>query len=86
MIVGFTDTAFEEYNYWCENNKKIHKRIKELINDIKRSPFEGIGKPEPLKHELSGCWSRRITDEDRLVYEVREEMILIYSCRTHYHK
>ena len=86
MIVGFTDTAFEEYNYWCENDKKIVKKIKELIKDICRNPFEGLGKPEPLKHELSGCWSRRITDEDRLVYKVSDEMILIYSCRTHYHK
>ena len=86
MIVGFTDTAFEEYNYWCETDKKIVKKIKELIKDICRNPFEGLGKPEPLKHELSGCWSRRITDADRLVYKVTDEMILIYSCRTHYHK
>lgn len=84
MIVAFTDTALEEYNYWAENDKKIHKRIKLLIKEINRSPFEGIGKPEPLKHQLSGCWSRRITDEHRLVYEVTDKMILIYSCRSHY--
>nr|WP_109012702.1 Txe/YoeB family addiction module toxin [Nostoc commune] len=65
-------------------DKKIHRKIITLINDIVRQPFTGLGKPEPLKHELSGYWSRRITDEHRLVYEVTETEIIILSCRFHY--
>lgn len=84
MIVGFTENALKDFYEWESTDKKIFKRIKELIKDINRSPFDGIGKPEPLKHELSGYWSRRITDEHRLVYEVNEKMILIYSCKEHY--
>ena len=70
--------------YWQKNDKNILKRINTLIKDIKRNPFEGIGKPEPLKYELAGCWSRRINSEHRLVYEVREREIVIISCRYHY--
>ncbi|MDQ3179258.1 MAG: Txe/YoeB family addiction module toxin [Acidobacteriota bacterium] len=64
----------------------MHAKIKALIKDIGRNPFAGIGKPEPLRHELKGLWSRRITDEHRLVYKVSDEEILIYSCRFHYEK
>ena len=70
--------------YWQNTDKQILKKINQLIKDIKREPFEGIGKPEPLKYELSGFWSRRISDEHRLVYEVSESYIAIVSCRFHY--
>ena len=68
----------------CKTDKQILKKINQLIKDIKREPFEGIGKPEPLKYELSGFWSRRISDEHRLIYEVSESYISIVSCRFHY--
>lgn len=84
MIVGFTENALDDFYYWESTDKKIFKKIKELIKDIARNPFEGIGKPEPLKYELSGYWFRRINDEHRLVYEVTDKMILIYSCSEHY--
>ena len=71
-IVAFYKIAYDDYNKWEETDKKLFKRIKELIKDISRNPFDGIGKPEPLKHELSGYWSRRINDEHRLVYKVTE--------------
>ena len=67
--ISFLPEAFEHYNFWLRENKKIQARIAELIKDIGRNPFSGIGKPEPLKHELKGLWSRRITDEHRLVYK-----------------
>ena len=70
--------------YWQNTDKQILKKINQLIKDIKRELFEGIGKPEPLKYELSGFWSRRISDEHRLVYEVSESYIAIVSCRFHY--
>ena len=70
--------------YWQNTDKQILKKINQLIKDIKREPFEGIGKPEPLKYELSGFWSRRISDEHRLIYEVSESYISIVSCRFHY--
>ena len=69
--IAFLPEAFEHFNLWSRENKKIHTRIIELIRDIGRDPFSGIGKPEPLKHKLKGLWSRRITDEHRLVYKVR---------------
>ncbi|MDZ8258689.1 Txe/YoeB family addiction module toxin [Nostoc sp. ChiQUE01b] len=82
--ITFALEAFEQFNDWAAQDKKIHRKIITLINDIVRQPFTGIGKPEPLKHELSGYWSRRITDEHRLVYEVTETEIIILSCRFHY--
>ena len=82
--ISFLPEAFEHFNFWSRENDKIHSRILELIKDIRRSPFSGIGKPEPLKHKLKGLWSRQITDEHRLVYKVSDEGILIYSCRFHY--
>jgi toxin YoeB len=82
--ITFAPEAFEQFNEWAAQDKKIHRKIITLINDILRQPFTGLGKPEPLKHELTGYWSRRITDEHRLVYEVTETEIIILSCRFHY--
>jgi len=84
--ISFLPEPFEHFNLWSRENKKIYARITELIKDIGRNPFSGIGKPEPLKHELKGLWSRRITDEHRLVYKVSEDEILIYSCKYHYER
>ncbi|HOV13433.1 MAG TPA: Txe/YoeB family addiction module toxin [Spirochaetota bacterium] len=84
MKLIFSDDSWNDYLYWQEKDKKILKRINILIKDIKRSPFEGIGKPEPLKYDLQGCWSRRIDDEHRLVYEISIDEIKIVSCRYHY--
>ncbi len=80
----FSDFSWNDYLYWQVSDKKNLKRINMLIRDIKRNPFEGIGKPEALKHQLKGCWSRRIDNEHRLVYEVTEDSIRIVSCRFHY--
>ncbi len=71
---------------WANENKKIHARIADLLKDIQRNPFSGIGKTETLKHDLKGLWSRRINDEHRLVYEVKDKEIIIHSCRFHYKK
>ena len=84
MKVIFTEDSWNEYLYWQRKDKKILKKINDLIKDIKRNPFEGLGKPEPLKYELQGCWSRRITMEHRLVYEINEYGLVIISCRYHY--
>jgi toxin YoeB len=80
----FAEKAWEDYLYWQKTDPKIVKRINAIIKDIQRSPFDGIGKPEPLKHGLSGYWSRRITDEHRLIYKVSSEHILIAQMRYHY--
>ena len=82
--VTFAPEAFEQFNDWAAQDKKTHRKIINLINDILRQPFVGLGKPEPLKYELNGYWSRRITDEHRLVYRVTEIEITILSCRFHY--
>jgi toxin YoeB len=84
MNLTFTQDSWDDYLYWNKTDKQIVKKINNLIKDIKRTPFEGLGKPEPLKHQLSGCWSRRITDEHRLVYEISEYGLVIISCRYHY--
>ena len=84
MKLIFSNQAWDDYLYWQQIDKQIVKKINQLIKDIKRDPFNGLGKPEPLKHELSGFWSRRITDEHRLVYEVYENGIGLASCRFHY--
>ena len=83
-IVDFYAKALDDSYEWESTDKKIFKRIKELIKDITRNSFEGIGKPEPLKHELSGYWSRRINDEHRLVYKISDNTIYILSCKEHY--
>ena len=84
MKLIFSEHAWEDYLYWQEQDKKILTRINELIKDCLRSPFKGIGKPEPLKGNLSGCWSRRITDEHRLVYSIRDGRLHVLQCRFHY--
>jgi len=76
--------AWEDYLYWQDTDKKTVKKINELIKDTSRTPFEGKGKPEPLRHNLAGFWSRRITSEHRLVYSVSDDSLLIASCRYHY--
>jgi len=82
--VLFTGEAWDDYLYWQTQDRKTLKRINQLIREMQRSPFEGIGKPEPLKANLSGFWSRRIDDANRLVYEAEEHQINIVSCRYHY--
>ena len=84
MKLIWSDKSWNEYLYWQTQDKKILKKINTLIKDIKIDPSDGLGKPEQLKHELVGCWSRRITDEHRLVYEVSDCSISIVSCRYHY--
>lgn len=84
MILMWAEHAWDDYLYWQEVDKKKIKRINELIKDIKRSPFEGIGDPEPLKHNWSGYWSRRIDKEHRLVYKVDESGLSLAQCRFHY--
>ncbi len=84
--VFWAKRAREDYAYWRRRNSRIAKRIDDLIGDIKRNPFTGLGKPEPLKHDLTGYWSRRITKEDRLVYRVEGGVIYIAQCRLHYDK
>lgn len=79
-----TNTAWQEYLYWQNENRQILKRINELIKDIERNGNMGIGKPEPLKHELSGFWSRRINNEHRLIYSIEGNNISIISCLGHY--
>lgn len=80
----FTEQAFEEYLYWQAQDKRTLKRINALLKDIARSPFEGIGKPEGLKQNLTGYWSRRIDDTHRLVYRVEKDLIEVYQCKGHY--
>ncbi|PHO10283.1 Txe/YoeB family addiction module toxin [Malaciobacter canalis] len=84
MRLIFSNKAWDDYLYWQNNDKQVLKKINQLIKDIKREPFDGIGKPEPLKHELRGFWSRRITDEHRLVYQVDESGLSIAAFRYHY--
>jgi len=80
----FSDHAWEDYLHWQETDKKVLRRINALIKEILRSPFEGMGKPEPLKNALSGYWSRRINDEHRIVYKVETGSVLIAQLRYHY--
>ncbi len=84
MKLTFTETGWEDYLWFQDTDKKLLKRINTLIKEIQRSPFDGIGKPEPLKANLSGYWSRRISTEHRLVYKVLDESIIITACRFHY--
>lgn len=80
----WTDEAWSDYIYWQSQDKKTLKRINRLINDTKRNPFQGIGKPEPLRENLSGFWSRRIDETNRLVYAVDDDYLTIIACRYHY--
>ena len=84
MKLIFSENAWDDYLYWQKTDKKILQRINTLIKEIKGNPFEGIGKPEPLKHALSGYWSRRINDEQRIVYKASADSILIAQLRYHY--
>ena len=86
MKLVFTESAWKDYLWFQENNKKLLKRINMLIKDTQRNPFSGLGKPEPLKSELSGYWSKRIDSEHRLVYGVSGDELIIVSCRYHYSK
>jgi toxin YoeB len=85
-ILAWTRESWKDYIYWQGQDKKTLKRINKLISDTQRSPFKGIGKPEPLKENLSGFWSRRIDDGHRLVYAVDDKKLTIISCRYHYEK
>ena len=82
--IQFDSSAFEDLSLWAEQDRAQALRIVRLIRDVQREPFSGIGKPEPLKHELAGCWSRRINQEHRLVYQVLPDSIRILACRYHY--
>ena len=84
MILSWTNQAWEDYVYWQKKDKQKLKRINNLVKDILRSPFEGIGDPEPLKHNLSGAWSRRIDKGNRIVYVATKNQIIIAQCRYHY--
>ena len=84
MRLVWEDDAWEDYLYWQTQDKKMLKRVNALIKDIRRSAFEGIGKPEPLKHNLSGWWSRRIDETNRIVYYEKDGIIHIVACRDHY--
>jgi toxin YoeB len=83
-ITFVNEKAFLDFCEWTEINKKIAKKIRDLLKDIGRSPYSGLGKPEGLKHQLSGLWSREITEKDRLVYKIDDDMIVIYACKDHY--
>lgn len=84
MRLVFDDQAFDDLAWWVEHEVRTAKKIISLIEEVRRHPFEGRGKPEPLRHELAGCWSRRITQEHRLVYEVKSGEIRLLFCRFHY--
>ena len=83
-MISFTDTAFAEYRQWGKDDIKVFNKINSLIIEIMRDPFHGTGKPEPLKWDWAGYWSRRITGEHRLVYKVLNEQVIIASCKFHY--
>ena len=84
MLLVFTPTAWEQYLYWQQTDKKMLEKINELIKDCLRNHFKGLGKPEPLKGNLKGFWSRRINDEHRLVYKIENNQLQIVQCRFHY--
>jgi len=86
MKIVFSKNSWEDYLSWQTEDKKMLKKINELIKDIQKTPYTGIGKPEPLKFDLTGLWSRRIDREHRLVYQVIRDELLIYNCRYHYDK
>ncbi len=82
--LSFSENAWEEYLYWQTQDKKTLRKINSLLQDIQRNGYQGIGKPEPLKGELSGLWSRRIDDTNRLVYSISDDVIIILQCKGHY--
>ena len=84
MRLIFADSAWEDYLYWQQHDKRLQERINRLIRETQREPYTGLGKPEPLKHALSGFWSRRITEEHRMVYKVDGDALLLAQLRYHY--
>jgi toxin YoeB len=84
MNLTFTPSAWDDYQWFVQHDRKLLKRINQLLQEILRRPFEGIGKPEPLKGDLSGYWSRRINDEHRLIYTVKDDNVIAIACRYHY--
>ena len=84
MKLIWSEQAWDDYLYWQQTDRKILQRINALIRDIQRDPFGGLGKPEPLKHQFTGFWSRRINDEHRLVYTLLDDELVIVQCRYHY--
>jgi toxin YoeB len=84
MKIQFTQEAWKDFEWFLDKDRRMVKRIRELLKDILRHPEEGIGKPEPLKFQLAGCWSRRINKEHRLVYQIEKDAITVISCRYHY--
>jgi len=84
MKISFSENGWEQYLYWQRTDKSIIKKINRLLKEIQRHPFEGTGKPEPLKGKLSGFWSRRINQEHRLVYRIADDTVTIMQCRYHY--
>lgn len=85
-MIKFSQQGWTDYTSWLQDDKKMLKRINQLIQDITRNPYEGLGKPEPLRHNLSGTWSRRINNEHRIVYMIEKEEVYILSVRDHYKK
>ncbi len=86
MIIRWADEAWEDYLWWRKKDQRVFKRVNRLIEAVQKDPFRGIGKPEPLRHEWAGYWSRRITEEHRLVYKVAGNQLFIAACRYHYGK
>ncbi len=84
MNVTLTPTALDDLRYWLKTDKRQAERVLALLEEIRRTPFEGTGKPEPLRFQLAGCWSRRIDREHRLIYQVEEAEIVVIGCRYHY--
>ncbi len=84
MRLAWDERAWDEYCYWQKQDKKTLRRINELIKSIRRTPYEGIGKPEPLRENLQGWWSRRIDDSNRIVYRVEKDTVIVASCKNHY--
>lgn len=82
--IAFTPSALAEFNLWGKKDKKIRTKIIQLLKETAKEPFKGIGKPEPLKHQYKGCWSRRVNKEHRLVYQVLDDSIVVISCMFHY--
>ncbi len=86
MLLSWTKIGWEDYTFWQQEDKRTIKRINKLIKDILRDPFDGLGNPEPLKHSLTGLWSRRITQEHRIIYEIKKDQLIVHQCRFHYRK
>ena len=84
MTIAFDSNGWEDYMYWQKTDKKMLARVNQLIKDITRMPYEGLGKPEPLRHAMTGYWSRRINERHRLVYTVKNSTVIIVQCRYHY--